>query len=489
MARHVHHASDSQSRDASELSSAFKRASTTGGPDPSVRREIYSSWQRCVLAGLRRDKFEVPYLPDVDEAGPLAWAASPVIGQAAGELDGCRAGLLLTDACGHVVARKVPGREVAERLDRIDLAPGFLYSEEQIGTNAIGTAIAQCGPSVVTAEEHFAGALGRMACAAAPVTGAAGELAGVVDLTCAAEDFHPLMAPMVKRIALEVSQRLRQGHSRAVPTGWASLTSSERALAELIAQGLSRRAAADLLMLPLDAVNRHIRQIFRKLGIRTRLELARAAEAAVAQARTIEAVDSIRQQIERDLHDGIQQQLIALGLQIRAAELMVSPGQSELKDELAQIATGLLDVFANVREIARGIQPAILSQRGLEPAMKALARHSPVPVRVAIRLPGRLPERAELGAYYIAAEALANVAKHARATSAEVSVEENDGFIVLAVRDDGIGGADPGGAGLTGLRGRAAALGGQLEISSPRAGGTCVRARFPAGQLSGIHLR
>jgi signal transduction histidine kinase len=481
MALHPNHA-HSRSHGTPELFSAFQRVSSAGGPDPPVRQEIYSSWQRSLLAGLRRDKFEVPYLPDVDEAGPLAWAASPTIGQAAGELDGCHAGLLLTDARGHVVAREVPGREVAERLDRIYLAPGFLYSEEQVGTNAIGTAIAQCGPSVVTADEHFAGALGRMACAAAPVTGAAGELAGVVDLTCAAERFHPLMVPMAKRIAQEVSQRLQQGHSLAVPTGWASLTSSEWAVAELISQGFSRRAAADRLILPLDTVNRHVRQIFRKLGIGTRLELARSAEAAAVQARTVEAVDSVRKQIERDLHDGIQQQLIALGLQIRAAELTVSPGQSELKGELTQVATGLLDVLANVREIARGIQPAILSQRGLEPAMKALARHSPVPVRLTIRLPGRLPERAELGAYYIAAEALANVAKHARATSAEVSIEENDGFIVLAVRDDGIGGADPSGAGLTGLQGRAAALGGHLEISSPRAGGTCVRVRFPAGQ-------
>lgn len=479
MSRHAHHAHDSQSHDAQELFSAFQRAPTTGGHGPPVRREIYSSWQRCVLAGLRPDKLEVLYLPDVDTAGPLSWAASPVLDAATPELESSGAGLVLTDARGLVVARRASAREDMKWLDHVGLAPGFIFSEEKIGTNAIGTAIADYGPSVVTAEEHYADAFAGTGCAAAPITDATGELAGVVDISCAAEDFHPLMVPMVKRIAREASQRLRQGHSPAVLAGWTSLTPSERAVAELIAQGLSRRAAADRLMLPLDTVNRHVRQIFRKLGIGTRLELARAAEAAAAQASTVEAVDSVRKQIERDLHDGIQQQLIALGLQIRAAELTVSPGQSELKGELTQVATGLLDVLANVREIARGIQPAILSQRGLEPAMKTLARHSPVPVRLTIRLPGRLPERVELGAYYIAAEALTNVAKHAHATSAEISVEESDGFIVLAVRDDGIGGADPGGAGLTGLRGRAAALRGCLEISSPRAGGTCVRVRFP----------
>lgn len=445
-----------------------------------MRRAIYSSWQRCVLAGLRPSELEVPYLPDVDTTGPLSWAASPVFDAATPELESSGAGLVLTDARGLVVTRRAPAREVMKWLDHVELAPGFIFSEEEIGTNAIGTAIADYGPSVVTAEEHYADAFAGTGCAAAPITDAAGELAGVVDISCTAEDFHPLMVPMVKRIALEVSQRLRQGHSPAVPTGWASLTPSERAVAELISQGFSRRATAERLKLPPYAVNRHVEQIFRKLGIGSRLELARAAGAAAEQARTIDAVDSVRKQIERDLHDGMQQQLIALGLQIRAAELTVPPGQSELKGELTQVTTGLLDVLANVRQIARGIQPAILSQRGLEPAMKVLARHAPVPVRLAMRLPGRLPERAELGAYYIAAEALANVAKHARATSAEVSIEEDDGFIVLVVRDDGIGGADPGGAGLTGLRDRVIALGGHLEVSSPRAGGTCVTARFRA---------
>lgn len=479
MTLHSHDAVERQSRDTPDLPPAVQRAPTAGDPSLPVREEIYSSWQRSMLAGLRPGKVEVPHLPDIDAGGPLVWAASPVLDAVTTELECSGAGLVLTDARGRIIARRAPEREVMQWLDRVGLAPGFVFSEEEIGTNGIGLAIAEYGPSVVTAEEHYAEVFAGTGCAAAPITDAAGELAGVVDISCAAEDFHPLMAPMAKRIAREVSQRLRQGHSSANLPGWGSLTSSERALAELIGQGLSRRATAEHLMLPPDAVNRHLRQIFRKLGVRTRLELARAAGAAALQARTVEAVDGVRKQIERDLHDGIQQQLIALCLQIRAAELTVSPGQSELKGELTQVATGLLDVLANVRQIARGIQPAMLSQRGLESAMKALARHSAVPARLTVKLPGRLPERAELGAYYIAAEALANVAKHARATSAEVSIQETDGFLVLEVRDDGIGGADPGGAGLAGLRDRATALGGYLEISSPRAGGTRVKARFP----------
>lgn len=475
----VLHPDHRQSHDDPELLSAFKRVTTAADPHPPVRRQIYSSWQRCVLAGIEPGQVEVPYLSDVDATGPLSWAASPVFDAVSRELEHSGAGIVLADARGQIVARRVPERRVMRWLDHVGLAPGFLFSEEAVGTNAIGTAIAEYGPSVTTAEEHYAEVFAPTGCVAVPVTDAAGELAGVVDISCPAEDFHPLMVPMAKRVALEVTQRLRQGHDLAAPTGWGSLTAGERAVAELLAQGLSRRAAADSLMLPLGAVNQHVRRIFRKLGIRTRLELARAAEAAAAQARTIDAVDGVRKQIERDLHDGIQQQLIALGLQIRAAELTVSPGHGELKDELTRVAGGLLDVLANVRQIAHGIQPAILYQRGLEPAVKALARHCPVPVRLAIRLPGRLPERTEVGAYYIAAEALANIAKHARATSAEISIEEDDGLLILKVRDNGIGGADPGGAGLTGLRSRATALGGHIEISSPRAGGTHLTATFP----------
>lgn len=444
-----------------------------------VRQEIYSSWQRSMLAGLRPDKFEVPYLPDVDEDGPLAWAASPIIDQTAEDLDGSRAGLILTDAHGHVVARKTPGRDVLNRFDRIALAPGFVYSEDQIGTNAIGTAIAGRGPSVVTADEHFAGALARMACAAAPIMDAAGDLIGVVDLTCAAEDFHPLMLPLAKRVALEISQRSSQARGATAASRWANLSPMQRAVAEQLSQGFTKRAVASHLLLTPDVVDEHLRQIYRTLGIGTRLELARAAEAAAVQTRTVEAVDNVRRRIERDLHDGIQQQLIALGLRVRAAELTIPPGQGELKGELTRVASGLLDVLDNVRQIARGIHPAILSERGLEPAVRTLARHSPVPVRLAIQLPGRLPERAETGAYYIAAEALTNVAKHARATSAEISIEENEGSLILEVRDDGVGGADPDGAGLTGLRERAASLGGYIELSSPRSGGTRLTAKFP----------
>jgi signal transduction histidine kinase len=165
---------------------------------------------------------------------------------------------------------------------------------------------------------------------------------------------------------------------------------------------------------------------------------------------------------------------------VRAAEASVPPAAAELKWELARVAEGLMDVLHDVREISRGIHPAILSERGLEPAVKALARRSPVPVDLTVRVAGRLPDRVELGAYYIVSEALANVAKHANAQMVMVSVEAGRDVLSLSVRDDGVGGADPDGSGLTGLRERAEALGGTLHLTSPPGRGTSVDIRLPA---------
>jgi signal transduction histidine kinase len=435
-----------------------------------------------VVAGLRPDRFEVPYRPDLDDDGPLRWAAAPILDQVAGELEGTGVGLLLTDALGQVVDRRAADTGILARLDHIELAPGFLYGENLIGTNAIGTAIAQRAPSVVTGTEHFADALTSMACAATPVTDGAGEVLGVIDLTCAAEDFNPLLLPFAKRAAREIGHRLREGAGpRRLPArSWLSLTDTERAVAHLAAQGLSSRVVADRMRLPQPTVHAHLRRVFRKLGVRSRVELARVVEQGAARARALAAVDDTRRRIERDLHDGLQQRLVTLGLQVRAAEMSVPPAASELKWELARVGDGLMDVLRDVREISRGIHPAILSERGLEPAVKALARRSPVPVDLTVRVPGRLPDQVELGAYYIVSEALANVAKHANAEMVMVSVEAGRGGLSLSVRDDGTGGADPGGSGLTGLRERAEALGGTLRLTSPPGGGTSVDVRLPA---------
>jgi signal transduction histidine kinase len=451
-------------------------------PNVPVRQDILTSWQRSVVAGLRPDHFEVPYQPDLDDGGPLRWAAAPVLDQVADELDGARVGLLLTDARGRVVDRRAPDSGILARLDHIELAPGFLYSEDLIGTNAIGTAIAQHAPSVVTGTEHFADALTSMACAAIPVTDGTGEMVGVIDLTCAAEDFNPLLLPFAKRAARGIGRRLleRTDPGRLPARGWLSLTDAEREVAHLAAQGLSTRVMADRMGLPQLAIRSHLRRAYRKLGVRSRVELARAVERSAARASTMAAVDGVRRRVERDLHDGLQQRLVALGLQMRAAEVSVPPAAAELKWELARVADGLVDVLRDMREISRGMYPVILSERGLESALRGLARRSPVPVDLTVRVTGRLPGQVELGAYYIVSEALANVAKHANAEMVMVSVAAGQGVLSLSVRDDGVGGADPRGSGLTGLRERAEALGGALRLFSPPGRGTSVDVRLPA---------
>jgi signal transduction histidine kinase len=197
------------------------------------------------------------------------------------------------------------------------------------------------------------------------------------------------------------------------------------------------------------------------------------AQLAASRRRIVAAADEARREIERNLHDGTQQRLVSLGLAVRAAEADVPPDRSDLRVELSRIATGLMDAVAELREISRGIHPAILSRAGLGPALRTLARRSAVPVDLDVRTDTRLPEPIEVAAYFVASEALANAAKHAQASHMEVSLATRNGSLVLSIRDDGIGGADPGrGSGLVGLQDRVEALGGTIRIDSPPGGGT-----------------
>jgi GAF domain-containing protein len=213
---------------------------------------------------------------------------------------------------------------------------------------------------------------------------------------------------------------------------------------------------------------------------------SRAALAA-SRARIVAATDQARRRIERDLHDGTQQRLVSLGLELRAAQATVPSDLVELEDDLSHVAEGLVSVFDELREISRGIHPAILSERGLGPALRALGRRSPVPVEFDLHAERRLPEPLEVAAYYVASEALANAAKHAHATVVHVDLEAGETMVRLAIQDDGIGGADTGkGSGLVGLRDRIEALRGTLQVISPTGGGTTLRIEIPVeSQYSG----
>jgi DNA-binding CsgD family transcriptional regulator len=354
-----------------------------GGTAASVRREISESWERSLHSGLRPDRFEVPYEPVV-ESSRLSPFAHPILQSLAGDLEGSKVSVLLADADGHVLERHVSDRALNDRLDRISLAPGFTYAEDAIGTNAIGTAVAQKDPSVVLGVEHFADALTGMACAASPVTDeTTGRLIGIVDLTSFAEDANELMLPLAKQAARAIEERLEsdspvakhemlkhflrlrrrikgpfvvvsgattlanaaasyllsstdeallreygsevlarrrptglseivlddgqrmwvdtvrlddRSHPPAVmlrimppPTGenngesqdgtdtrgWASLTATEKSVAKLVASGLTNRESAAKLLVSPYTVDFHLRSIFRKLAVRSRVELAR----------------------------------------------------------------------------------------------------------------------------------------------------------------------------------------------------------------------
>jgi transcriptional regulator of acetoin/glycerol metabolism len=379
------------------LRAVMNRSEEAGSQASPLRDEIVASWERCARAGLQPERFEVPYHGDVDDRGRLCCAAGPVLDQVAGDLDGTGVGLLLTDQRATVLARRTADHDTAGMLDRVQLAPGFAYREEQIGTNAIGTAIAGRGPALVTGQEHFADALTRLACAAVTVTDpATGRVIGVVDITCAADNASPLMLPLVKRAAWEIGQRLlddssaeermlqehflrarrtskgpvlalsrrtmlvngaatgiiepadhellwdsvlrslasgqqqpfpvplangRQIAIRCEPVldgvrlvgvlirprtattrtggartggartggaplrrnaattpahGWSSLTDTEVAVAEQVAQGLTNREAAAHLYLSPHTIDYHLRQVFQKLDVRSRVELTLA---------------------------------------------------------------------------------------------------------------------------------------------------------------------------------------------------------------------
>jgi signal transduction histidine kinase len=201
------------------------------------------------------------------------------------------------------------------------------------------------------------------------------------------------------------------------------------------------------------------------------------------RARIVEAADAERQRLERNLHDGAQQRLTALSLRLGLLATRVEP-DSEVGRLLAAAREDLADSVNELRELARGLHPAVLSTCGLEAAVESVVARSPLPVTLAAEVGQRSPAPVEVAAYYVVCEALTNVAKYAGAASAAVTIVRQGRRLVVEVIDDGAGGADPeGGSGLRGLADRVEALGGRLRVSSPRGGGTTVHAEIPCAPI------
>jgi signal transduction histidine kinase len=203
-------------------------------------------------------------------------------------------------------------------------------------------------------------------------------------------------------------------------------------------------------------------------------------ELMASRARIITASDEARRRIERNLHDGAQQRLLAIGLGLRLAESTLPPELIEHRRTIERISSELAEVVDDLRELSRGIHPAILAHRGLGPALRTLARRSVIPIDLQTVIDERLPEPIEVAAYFVTSEALANATKHAHASRIEVSLTTGDSSLLLSIRDDGAGGADPtGGSGLVGLTDRVEAIGGTLDIKSAPGQGTSLVVTLP----------
>ena len=210
-------------------------------------------------------------------------------------------------------------------------------------------------------------------------------------------------------------------------------------------------------------------------------------ELAASRARLVEAADEARRRIERDLHDGAQQRLVAAALELTLLERRIEHDPAGAREVLGRAREQLEGGLGELRDLARGIHPTVLTERGLGAALDSLVQRAPLPVELDAALPERLDTAIEAAAYFLVSEALTNAAKHARAESVSVDVAAADGALVVTIADDGVGGAEAGGgSGLRGLVDRVQAVGGRLEVSSPPGEGTRLCARLPLHVLGSL---
>ena len=236
---------------------------------------------------------------------------------------------------------------------------------------------------------------------------------------------------------------------------------------------------------PLSADTEERLAAFTELIVTALVNAEAQAALNASRARIVAAADETRRRLERDLHDGIQQRLVSLALKARTIATMTPQPAGEIQGELSLLADGLGTAMDELREVSHGIHPVILSEAGLGPALEALARRSAVPVELDLNLGPRLGERVEAAGYYIASEAITNVAKHARASVIDMRADGCDGALILSVSDDGVGGADPGrGSGIIGLKDRVEALGGTISVLSPPGHGTALHVHLPADPMA-----
>jgi len=315
-----------------------------------------------------------------------------------------------------------------------------------------------------------------------------GAIAGlVVELRSVSrpEEIRAALARTLRDPSLELAYWLPSSRRYVDTNGavWEPPASRTRALRVLYREGEPLAALAfdvSLLEEPelVDAAVAATKLTLENTRLQAELR-AQLTEVRASRARIVEAGDSERRRIERDLHDGAQQRLLAVRMALQLAR--TRGGDTRTLEALLNEADGEVETaLAELRTLARGIHPSILADQGLEPALAALARRAPVPVEVRVATGGRLTAPVETAVYFLAAEALANIAKHAHASQAVISIIRTGGAALVSIDDDGVGGADSAaGTGLPGMRDRVEALGGRLAIRSPSGGGTHLWAEIP----------
>ena len=289
---------------------------------------------------------------------------------------------------------------------------------------------------------------------------------------------RPIRVDDFDEVGGEVAALMRRLGIRAAAAGpivlggrlWGALTAAWPAGASMPA-GAEDRVAAFAELVSLAIENAEARQ-----------------ELAASRARLVGAADEARRRIERDLHDGAQQRFVAAALELTVLDRRLDRDPESARAALARVREHLDGGLSELRDLARGIHPAVLTDRGLEAALEALVQRSPVPVDVVIAVPDRLDPAIEATVYFLVSEALTNVAKYAEADTVAVELTSTGGEVVVTITDDGVGGADPTqGSGLQGLADRVQAIGGRLDVVSPADGGTRLRAELPMNVLGSLN--
>src|SRR3954447_2455104 len=474
----------------------------------AVRSPIVQSWRRSRAAGV--DPFRAHLAPVVaDEEGTSArWEDHP-LADAAGLISDCLGAIaqdsgqliVVSDADGLLLWIDGPPRMRLDAAESMNFIQGAMWNEAGAGTNAIGTAIAADHAVQVFAAEHFNEVVQEWTCAAAPVHDPdTGRLLGVIDLTGRRKTVRShnmaVAAAAARSVEFYLRTLMHEGDGR-LRSRYGDLL-SERGPRLLVApsgrvvgstapgwregQRLAAPMGGGELVLP-DGTPAIAEPVGREEAFLVRaIDRERSAGGQPTQielrATLLAAADDARRRLVRDLHDGAQQRLVNTIISLKLARRALSAGQADAVSLISQALEQAEEAKAELRELAHGVLPAALTRGGLRAGVASLVARVPTPVSLYVTS-DRFPPGIEASAYFVVAEALTNVAKHARAGRVEVTARVEHGTLRVRVRDDGIGGARPEGRGLVGLGDRLAALDGRLQVESPPGGGTIVTADIP----------